>query len=98
MASVESRSFWLGSVTRLLPAAPGAGASEELVWARFNYSFEVSQELALANPLSRKTSDKTFQPVDNEQVVVVGGIDKICPFPVTKWNRSYGSKYVLTQA
>lgn len=48
MASVEGRSFWLGSVTSLLPAEPaaGVGASGELVWARFNYSFEVSQELA----------------------------------------------------
>lgn len=48
--SVESRSFWLESVTGLLPAAPaaGVGASEELVWGRLNYSFEVSQELARA--------------------------------------------------
>lgn len=42
----ESRSFWAESVTSLLAAAPKMGASQELVQGRFNYSFEVSQELA----------------------------------------------------
>lgn len=36
--------------TRLLPASPGAGgrAFGEPGWGRFNYSFEVRQELARA--------------------------------------------------
>lgn len=48
--SVGSKSFWLETVPSLLPAAPaaGMGASGELVWGRFNYSLEVSQEWARA--------------------------------------------------
>lgn len=52
--STESKFFRKSAAgkkaTRLLPASPGAGgrAFGEPGWGRFNYSFEVRQELARA--------------------------------------------------